>query len=638
MATPQESITTVNGRRCTRSRARTLVPSVVTTQEPAIVTPTEVTITTPAEQAPQVQSSAVQAPAQAPSGPPPPPIPPPAAASSSSPAPVEQPVAAPTPTQVAVSSAIGTISAVPITPTPTPPLPEPVPIVPSGQVAARPKGPVEASRPAAVPSQVAVVTPDTPTASTPANSNTIPTAVLPPSPNRSTRQTPLVTVSGVTESAAPLSSLAAEPEQPSQIETPTEPTFINTPIAAQPPPQPTSILVPALPSGDSSSGVIGPDSGDLDGDGGLTLPTGDANIGSIAGGVIGGVAGLALVCALLFFCLRKRKTKQPRWVEKNVAGPRFVEKVKAIPAGVSVIFAKVKGMKSRPAQNPYRRHSQQDSISSIYSTTSNDQDGFFAAEAPVRRSSSRKSERNRLRKKNSSVSSQSTFERIIEEREREANNPFDDPEPPRLLRLSNPDPNQSPRGPVTPQPAMTPANPFTSPLDDRAVPPGWPEALPPILGHKRTQSSLSALGSHPPTLLFAGPGNTAAKGSSGPPPSSQAPPAQKRRSSIAYPTFDATSSGASGDSDFALYGEPGPSRPGTKLFTPGPTGRTVRQSDPFDLDRPEVLGFGSVVGRKEVRASVTRQATRGKRTSSVGNWSTTNDSPYPSIWPAGRRS
>jgi hypothetical protein len=110
-----------------------------------------------------------------------------------------------------------------------------------------------------------------------------------------------------------------------------------------------------------------------------------------------------------------------------------------------------------------------------------------------------------------------------------------------------------------------------------------------------------------------------AKASIGPSPIRRVPvPDQKRRSSMALPTFDATSTAASGNSDYSYFGEPGPSRPGTRLFTPGlPTGRTVRQSDPFDLDRPEVLGFGSVFGRREVRGSVTRQPSRGKRVSTV---------------------
>jgi hypothetical protein len=141
--------------------------------------------------------------------------------------------------------------------------------------------------------------------------------------------------------------------------------------------------------------------------------------------------------------------------------------------------------------------------------------------------------------------------------------------------------------------------------------------------HQRTMSSMSALSSHPPSSYptndpFRDPFN--APGA----PTKAVPPTHNRRSSMALPTFDTTSSGASRDSNYTFFGEPGPSRPGTNLFTPGlPTGRTVRQSDPFDLDRPEVLGFGDVIGRKEVGGSVTRQASRNRRVSSVGNWFST---------------
>jgi hypothetical protein len=314
-----------------------------------------------------------------------------------------------------------------------------------------------------------------------------------------------------------------------------------------------------------------------------------------------------------------------------VQGPRLVEKVRGIPAGLSIAFAKIKGVKEDLSRNQYQRHGQHDSISSIYSNNANAQAGFFAADAPVRRPSSRKSERNRLRKKNSSVSSQSTFLDITEERE--SANPFDDPEPPRTLRLSNPDAIQSPRGPVTPQPAMTPANPFISPYDDPAVPSGWPEVLPPVLGHKRTQSSISALSSQPQSQLYAGPTAPITRKLVG---QQNALPVQKRRSSMAYPKFDATSTGASQESDFSLY-DPGSGRPGTNRWTSGMRpNRTVRQSDPFDLDRPEVLGFGNVVGRKEVRASVTRPG-QGRRTSSVGNWANTNEGPFSSFTSAARR-
>ncbi|KAH7080792.1 hypothetical protein FB567DRAFT_113146 [Paraphoma chrysanthemicola] len=636
MASPQESITTVNGRRCTRSRARTAATSIFTTQEPAAVAPTEVTTSTAVEQAPQIQTSAVEAP-------PPPPPPPPAPAESST-TQAEQPAAAPTTTQAAVSSAIGTISAIPTPSSSTTPLALPA-VAPSRPAPAGPKGPVAAAEPAVIASQAVVATSASSAVPATTSSDTISAAVQPQPPSQSSRPAPSFPGSGGLQSAILQTSVATDPEQPSQIDTPSEPTSVNTPVAALP--QPTTTPAASLPTGNSAAGIIAPEQGDPDGEGGLTLPsTGDANIGSIVGGVLGGVAGLALICALLFFCLRKRRPREPRWIEKKVEGPRFMEKVKSVPAGVSVMFAKVKGMKKGPARNPYRRHSQNDSVSSVYSTNTSGRVGsvsepqdFFSGEPPVRRSSSRKSERNLLRKKNGSVSSQLAFAGILEEKDT-GFDPFADPEPPRILHLSNPD-AASPRGPLTPQPAATSArlskDPFASPFDDPGIAPNGSIGSLPLQGHKRNLSSASALSSHPPSFIFPGP--TATNNGTGPPQPKQAVlPNQKRRSSMAFPTFDATSTGASRDSELLRFGEPGPSRPGTNLFTPGlPTGRTVRQSDPFDLDRPEVLGFGNVIGRREVRASVTRQGTRGKRTSSVGNWGVTTDGPYPSLNPTGRR-
>ncbi|KAH7410346.1 hypothetical protein DE146DRAFT_347981 [Phaeosphaeria sp. MPI-PUGE-AT-0046c] len=624
MASPQESITTVNGRRCTRSRARTAATSVFTTQETtAVEAPQVTTATTAQEPPPAQQTSAAEAP------PPPPPSSAAAAPPPSSPA-IDQPAAAPTTTtQAAVSSAIGTISAAPISSAPVPPLAAAP--AQSQQAVAVPQRPVAVSRPAAaaVPSDpvenAAAASPPV----APTSSDTLSTAALPPSVDASSLPAPLFTAPGAAESAVLQTSLAVGTAPTSQTGTSPEPTSADAPDAAQP--LPTTTPLSSSPTGDAAAGIIGPEQGGSESEAGLTIPSsGDANIGSIVGGVVGGVAGLALICALLFFCLRKRKAKQPRWAEKHDQGPRFVDKLKSVPASVGLLVAKVKGMKKGPSKNPYQRHSPQDSVSSIYSTT--ESQGFyapgdfsFAKRSPSRSSrSSKKSERNVLRKKNSSVSSQLTIKPILQKREIDISNPFADPEPPRILRLSNPD--SSPQGPLTPQPAANSAqlskDPFVSPLD----PPG------PFLaarGHTRTLSQASALSSHPPSFVFPSLNDPVNKVAIGPPPPSQAPPlAQKRRSSMALPTFDATSTAASGETDYTLFGEPGPSRPATRLFTPGPpTGRTVRQSDPFDLDRPEVLGFGSVVGRREVRGSVTRQPTRSRRTSTAGNWSTINDGP-----------
>lgn len=632
MASPQESITTVNGRRCTRSRARTAATSVFTTQETTAVEAPQVTTQTTAQEAPPAQTTAAEAapapPASSAAADPPP----------SSPA-VDQPAPAPTTTQAAVSSAIGTISAVPVVSipsTPAPPLavaPAPVESQPAVVV---PQRPVATSRPAAaaVPSETVedVAAAPPPVAST-TSSDTLSTAALPISPDVTSQSAPLFTAPGAADSAVLQTSLIVEISQTSPAGTSPEPTTANAPNDEQP--QPTTTAVSSTPTGDAAAGIIGPEQGGSDSEAGLTIPSnGDANIGSIVGGVVGGVAGLAMICALLFFLLRKRKAKQPRWAEKSDEGPRFLEKLKAIPASVGVLVAKVKGMKKGPTKNPYHRHSQQASVSSIYSTP--DSQGFYApgdfsfAKRPGSRSSrsSKKSERNVLRKKNGSVSSQLSIKPILENKI-DISNPFADPEPPRILRLSNPD--ASPAGPLTPQPAMTSApiskDPFVSPLD----PPG---PFLPARGHARSMSQASALSSHPPSFVFPARQNSLNKGPIGPPPPSQAPPpAQKRRSSMALPTFDATSSAASGETDYALFGEPGPSRPPTRLFTPGPpTGRTVRQSDPFDLDRPEVLGFGMVSGRREMRGSVTRQPTRSRRTSTAGNWSTVNNDGPSFSW------
>ncbi|KAH8727799.1 hypothetical protein GQ44DRAFT_702998 [Phaeosphaeriaceae sp. PMI808] len=623
MASPQESITTVNGRRCTRSRARTAATSILTSAQPSVVTPPEIISSTAPAQAPRIQSSAVEAPPLPPASSSP-------AVLSSSPL-VEQPVAAPTTTSAAVSSPIGTISAVPILSTPPTILAN---VAVSGPLVPASTGLVETSVPVVpiVASQVVEATPATPTIPAAISSDTIPIAVLPPAVSLSSVPAPSFTAPGAINSAVFQTSLIVDQQQSSQVTTPSEPTSVEIPVAAQP--EPTSSLVPSLPTGDAAAGVIGPENGGSDPEAGLTIPNGrDSNIGAIVGGVVGGVAGFALVCTLLFLCLRKRKTRQPKWVEKRVERSNFVAKVKGIPTRVGILVEKLKG-KIGPSKNPYQRHSQQDSISSIYSTDQNgrrrsmsEPQGAFAAERPARRSSSRRSERNRLRKKNGSVSSQS----IMEERERPIFDPFADPEPSRTLFLSNPD-ALSP-GVLTPQPAITPANPFSSPLDDSASAPGF-SVLPPVLGHKRTISSASALSSHPSNFVFPTPLNATGRGLAGSASNGQAPPPkQNRRSSIAYPTFDATSTAASGNSDYSYFSGVGANRPVTGMFTPAlATGRTVRQSDPFDLDRPEVLGFGSVTGRKEVRDTLMRQASRGKRTSSFGNWHTAGDTPGQTQW------
>lgn len=623
MASPQESITTVNGRRCTRSRARTAATSTITSEEPSIITPTEFTTSTAIEQAPQIQTSVAEAPP-----PPPPSLPPP-----SSTAPDEQPTTAPT-TEAAVTSAIGTIDAVSISSARNVPLAN---LAPSGPAAAGPgQQAEELSRPVAVPSQVAVVTSASSTNPALATSDTVAIAV--PTSVASSVIPPLFTAPAA---SAAQSSADVSPEQPSQTGLEPAPSPTDALFTEQPQ-QATSALV-SLPSG-GSAGIIAPEQGP-DGGGGLTLPDmSDANIGSIVGGIIGGVAGFALISGLLFFCLRKRKSRAPRWTEKRDRGPGLMEKLKEKSAGFGVFLAKLKGKKIGPMNNPYQRHTAQNSVSSVYSTHSNgrgrstsEPQGMFAIQrgGSVRSTTSKKSERNLLRKKPSSVSSNYRFPGVMEDSNSQTNkvdtNPFADPDPPRNLQLLNPDLNS---GLVTPQPTALlgrPArDPFASLFDSTEDAQDHLKDSIPILGHKHTQSLASSPPSHlassrapPDNNPFTDPSNAPSM------PTQAVFSNQKRRSSIAYPAFNATSTAASRDSQFIFFGEPGPSRPGTNMFTPATRpGRTVRQSDPFDLDRPEVLGFGDVSGRKEVRASVTRQPTRSKRTSSVGNWVNVVDGPY----------
>ncbi|KAJ4347760.1 hypothetical protein N0V95_005106 [Ascochyta clinopodiicola] len=273
--------------------------------------------------------------------------------------------------------------------------------------------------------------------------------------------------------------------------------------------------------------------------------------------------------------------------------------------------------------------------------------------------SSRKSERNVLRKKTSSVSSQSPFMGISEEPVRNNNvgsNPFADPGPDtprRSLRISNPDTlEEQSRGPSPPQPAVTPRaarDPFASLIDEIDGAPNWLRnsnmTASSASNHQRTQSSASALRAHPPSSVYSS--NPFAD----PPPVPSMPTQQPQPPLSTYSAFPAVR-----DSNYTFFGEPGPSRPGTTIFTPelpsnpsasrdtnifsnpaitpgfpssGPptsTSRLDRQSDPFDLDRPEVLSFKGMM--TQMRDSIARQTTiRSRRTSSVGNWFGRDASP-----------
>lgn len=383
---------------------------------------------------------------------------------------------------------------------------------------------------------------------------------------------------------------------------------------------------------------------------------------------------MALLGVLLFFFLRRRKSRESGWNEKSEEIPGFVSKLRVVPAGFGSFLARLRNEKAGPIDNPYQRHQPRSSVGSVYSTTSSGR-GRSISEPQgqsavgggfVRRMSSRKSERNVLRKKTSSVSSQSPFMGIAEEPTRNniGTNPFADPTPdtPRHLRISNPDTtDEQARGPSPPQPAATPRvarDPFASLIDQIDGAPDWLRdsnmtALTATTAptHRRTQSSASALNSHPASSVYDR--DPFADPSPIPPLPNQTFISQPQAPLNTYSAFPAAR-----ESNYTFFGEPGPSRPGTNTFTPGlpsnpgasrpgtnmfnapitlvpltggpltSTSRLDRQSDPFDLDRPEVLSFKGIMN--QMRDSIARTTTvRSRRTSSVGNWFGRDGSPAP---------
>lgn len=645
MATPQDSITTVGGRRCTRSRARTAATSILTSAA-AETTPTE--LTSSSSEAQQIQSSAAA-----------PPDPPPSSAPP------------------AASSAIGTdspvSSAAQLSPlanlAPSPPaavVPDPGAVVSQAEVETQ-----AAAAPSAAPSSSSV-----PTTTSAASSD---------SNNAAVTSAPSIS-SAVVPSE---SSVETSPEGSQQSAQPV------LPSDQQPNDQPAQPTSTGVPSG-GSAGIIAPEQGGDTGSGLTIANGGNTNIGGIVGGVVGGFAGLALISVLLFLCLRKRRSKEPfeKWqkrvAEKEDGGPGFLgglkavpdklkvvpEKLRAIPAGAGVLVGKLKGQKSGPAQNPYNRQSVRSSVSSVYSVRSNGRSKSIS-EPPSKlrqqlrgfgdRMPSLKRSRTLLQKKQDSfvAGAKSPFPGIVDDpvlrNSKGTDNPFADPlEPPKTLQLLNPDPNSregtpkpnqsiwdglkdQQRGPITPKPVTMSdrgsRDPFASILDEleERDGSGTPEWLRDT-SHKRTQSAATALRSHPPSnytsSVYTTADNPFVDPSEIPPvPSQPLPPNPPRRPSNAYtglPTFNAMSSAASRESNTSFFfGEPGPSRPTTNMFSEvSAMPRVGRQSDPFDLDRPEVLGFGNVSGRREVRASVTRQNSKSNRRSSVPNWVSVDDGPY----------
>ncbi|KAF2703124.1 hypothetical protein K504DRAFT_184221 [Pleomassaria siparia CBS 279.74] len=749
MATPRESVTTVSGRRCTRSRARTAATSTTTsitsttTSTTSSTTSTSTTTTTtisttpppPPPPAPVVTSAAPapapvqsiisqapQAQSSAATEAPPPPPPPPPAPSSTQVNVVPDVVPATTSAAAAAPSAIGTDSPISSS-APRPSLSAIIANSPPVGQAPTPGQPIFATPTIVSPSTAAndpIVSAAAETAVPLAASTSIPTstsvpALIPISTSvptliptliptstssdsnaaASISNSPVVTESPAT--AAPVespvqSSIDILPVQPTLPPNPSDPTS-SDPLSTHRPGHPESSPT-GVPSG-GSAGIISPEQGSGDGPN-LTISSSTGrNIGGIVGGVVGGLFALVLICGLLFFCLRKRRSREPsekkrQWMnEKEEASSRHPAKVQAIPAAIALFFAKLNKTKAGPAEHPYRsQNARHSGTSSVYSTTTNGPQSRSMDEPPSKfrqqlrdiggRMPSLKRSRTLLQQKPDSfvVGSRSPFIGIVDDpvarNSKSVDDPFADPkpeplEPPKNLFVLNPDPNSahnSPklqkefleglrdqqRAPTAPKPAI---------MSDRVSGDslgsimnqletyngsGTPEWL--RDPHKRTQSASTALASHPPSTLYTpsiygSAGNPFLDPTDVPPVPTQPlppnPPIQPTNTYNASSSFNPTSTAASRQSDTSFYfGEPGPSRPTTRMFAPPssrpitkmfapPPRRPGRQSDPFDLDLPEVLGlqYDAVPGRKEV---VTRQNSR--RRSSVPNWIDTQGGPY----------
>jgi hypothetical protein len=395
---------------------------------------------------------------------------------------------------------------------------------------------------------------------------------------------------------------------------------------------------------------------------------------------------VALISVLLFLCLRRRKSRdtfarwQKRLNEEKEDEPGLVEKLRAVPANlgaiparVGVFFAKLKSEKPSPDPSPYNRQSLRSSVSSVYSARANRRSQSMS-EPPSRlrqhlrglggrfgdRMPSLKRSRTLLHQKQDSlvVGEKSPFPGIVDDpvlRNGNGIDPFADPAPPGPS-VDTPKSQKDldglrdqQRPPISPKPVAfsnrRSRDPFASILDELEEKRG--NSTPDWLrdtSHKRTQSATTALRSHPPSTYTASIYTTADSPfwdpSDAPPvPQQPLPPNPPKRPMNSYtaglPAFNATSSTTSRESTGSFYfGEPGPSRPTTNMFSDVSVSALPRvggrQSDPFDLDRPEVLGIGQVGGR-QVRASMTRQNSRTKRTSSVPNWVNLDDGHYERV-------
>jgi len=420
--------------------------------------------------------------------------------------------------------------------------------------------------------------------------------------------------------------------------------------------------------------------------------------------------GMAVVGAVLFLCLRRRRTRETlaawkqRINEKRCPGEAgeeqsepasFASQAKALVAGIGSMATAIV-LKIRPnkhsAQENTNRGGDRNSVSSMYSTRSSMR-LRSSSEPPSRFRRQLRGFTDRMaivkwpkggmgrRQNPASGASHSPFSDVVEDplvrNSSRISNPFLDPallrEPTlRNLRVMNPDPSRPSSGMITPRQAvaeglvdqqrapLTPQtprlppqsqqaepvlqipNPFSDPTDEpedrtEGATPDWLRRS----SHAHTQSAATTLRSHPPSFYtnsfyYHSPSNPFIDPPDFPVPALPNQPTTAYTPQVPFPAYlpnysrslrasqaflqpsSARGLAATNSSAFP-FGEPGPNRP-TTIFTNASFSRATRgKSDPFDLDRPEVLGFGNVSSGKEVRASVMRQNSRSNRRSSTPN-------------------
>lgn len=488
-----------------------------------------------------------------------------------------------------------------------------------------------------------------------------------------------------TLSSVPSSSLPVTPIESSREPDP------KPPANLEPTPQPDGNATPTATdsAGGSPAGLIAPD--DPGPKLTFSNSNVGPIVGGVVGGVVAIVLISALLFFFLKRRRAREPFAQwrQRFSEKDQDPPGFLANLKSfdvknIPAIFGSFIGKTTGRRTGPAQNPYYRHSVQSSSSSIYSTQPNRRSQSIS-EPPWKfrqqlrglgdrfgeRMPSLKKSRSLLQKKPDSlvIGSQSPFAGIVENPvvrfSGSREDPFADPQPldpPRTLHVLNPDPKsqestprleqglsafqQETHLPLAPQavahPNETSKDRLTALLDEIEEKRGssTPEWLRDA-AHRRTHSATTALRSHPPSAytasIYTTPNTPKSNSPDAPPVPQQPLPPDKSNAANAYdtssiPAFNARSRTPSHASSASFhFGGPGYSRPATAMFSEvsvaSATPRVGRQSDPFDLDRPEVLGFGRVGGRS-VRASVTRQNSKTRRMSTVPNWVGMADGPY----------